>query len=102
MRATLIYGAGDIRVENVPDPVLREPTDAVVRVVASCTRTRHRGHVRSADVDRDVTFVVDTDPTLGDRIDAAYRAKYHRYGANIVGGVVNPQSRQSTIKLLPR
>ena len=36
MRATLIYGAGDIQVENVPDPVLREPTDAIVRVVRSC------------------------------------------------------------------
>ncbi|MFI6600214.1 zinc-dependent alcohol dehydrogenase family protein [Nonomuraea sp. NPDC050536] len=36
MRATLIYGAGDVRVETVPDPVLREPTDAVVRVVRSC------------------------------------------------------------------
>ncbi|MFI9181740.1 zinc-binding dehydrogenase [Streptomyces goshikiensis] len=36
MRATLIYGAGDIRVENVPDPVLREPTDALVRVLRSC------------------------------------------------------------------
>jgi threonine dehydrogenase-like Zn-dependent dehydrogenase len=33
MRATLIYGAGDVRVEDVPDPVLREPTDAVVRVL---------------------------------------------------------------------
>ncbi|MYT19116.1 alcohol dehydrogenase catalytic domain-containing protein, partial [Streptomyces sp. SID7760] len=36
MRATLIYGAGDIRVENVPDPVLHEGTDAVVRVLRSC------------------------------------------------------------------
>jgi threonine dehydrogenase-like Zn-dependent dehydrogenase len=36
MRATLIYGAGDVRVEHVPDPVLREPTDALVRVVRSC------------------------------------------------------------------
>ncbi|WP_020668346.1 zinc-dependent alcohol dehydrogenase family protein [Amycolatopsis nigrescens] len=36
MRATLIYGAGDVRVEEVPDPVLREPTDALVRVVGSC------------------------------------------------------------------
>ena len=32
MRATVMYGAGDVRVEDVPDPVLREPTDAVVRV----------------------------------------------------------------------
>ena len=36
MRATLIYGAGDVRVEHVPDPKLQEPTDAVVRVVRSC------------------------------------------------------------------
>jgi threonine dehydrogenase-like Zn-dependent dehydrogenase len=36
MRATLIYGAGDVRVETVPDPKLREPTDAVVRVLRSC------------------------------------------------------------------
>lgn len=31
-----MYGAGDVRVENVPDPILREPTDAVVRVLRSC------------------------------------------------------------------
>lgn len=36
MRATLIYGAGDVRVEDVPDPVLHEPTDALVRVLRSC------------------------------------------------------------------
>jgi hypothetical protein len=36
MRATLMYGAGDVRVEDVPDPVLREPADAVVRVLRSC------------------------------------------------------------------
>lgn len=36
MRATLLYGPGDIRVGDVPDPVLREPTDALVRVTHSC------------------------------------------------------------------
>jgi threonine dehydrogenase-like Zn-dependent dehydrogenase len=36
MRATVMYGAGDVRVEDVPDPVLEEPTDAVVRVLRSC------------------------------------------------------------------
>ncbi|WP_433472358.1 alcohol dehydrogenase catalytic domain-containing protein [Spirillospora sp. CA-142024] len=36
MRATFMYGAGDVRVETVPDPVLRQPTDALVRVVTSC------------------------------------------------------------------
>jgi threonine dehydrogenase-like Zn-dependent dehydrogenase len=33
MRATVIYGAGDVRVESVPDPVIAEPSDAVVRVL---------------------------------------------------------------------
>lgn len=33
MRATLIYGAGDIRVEDVADPELVEPTDALVRII---------------------------------------------------------------------
>jgi threonine dehydrogenase-like Zn-dependent dehydrogenase len=36
MRATLIYGAGDVRVETVPDPKLQTATDAVVRILRSC------------------------------------------------------------------
>ena len=36
MLATVIHGPRDIRVEEVPDPVLHRPTDAVVRIVASC------------------------------------------------------------------
>ena len=32
MRATVMYGAGDVRVETVPDARLIEPTDAVVAV----------------------------------------------------------------------
>jgi threonine dehydrogenase-like Zn-dependent dehydrogenase len=32
MRATVMYGAGDVRVETVPDARLIEPTDAVVTV----------------------------------------------------------------------
>jgi hypothetical protein len=36
MRATVMYGAGDVHVENVPDPAVIEPTDAVVRVTFAC------------------------------------------------------------------
>ena len=36
MRATFIYGAGDVRVVTVPDPVVQQPTDALVRVVRAC------------------------------------------------------------------
>ncbi len=32
MRATVMHGAGDVRIEDVPDPSIVEPTDAVVRV----------------------------------------------------------------------
>jgi threonine dehydrogenase-like Zn-dependent dehydrogenase len=35
MRATVMYSAGDVRLEDVPDATVRQPTDAVVRVVAS-------------------------------------------------------------------
>lgn len=36
MRATTIHGPRDIRVSEVPDPVIQAPTDAIVRVVAGC------------------------------------------------------------------
>lgn len=36
MRATVIYGERDIRLEKVPDPVLSTGGDAIVRVVAAC------------------------------------------------------------------
>jgi threonine dehydrogenase-like Zn-dependent dehydrogenase len=36
MRATVMFGAGDVRIEDVPDAGLVEPTDAVVRVTHAC------------------------------------------------------------------
>jgi len=36
MRATMMYAAGDVRVESVPDATLVEATDAVVRVTRAC------------------------------------------------------------------
>lgn len=36
MRATFMYGAGDVRVEEVADPTIVEPTDAIVRVTLAC------------------------------------------------------------------
>jgi Uncharacterized protein conserved in bacteria (DUF2255) len=62
---------------------------------------RHPGHISAGGVDKDVTFA-DADPDLNDQIDAAYRDKYRRYGERIIGGVVNPEARAATIKLVPR
>ncbi|HWJ70714.1 MAG TPA: alcohol dehydrogenase catalytic domain-containing protein [Sphingobium sp.] len=36
MRATLMYAAHDVRVENVPDARLEQPTDALIRVTRAC------------------------------------------------------------------
>ncbi|GAA3703611.1 zinc-dependent alcohol dehydrogenase family protein [Arthrobacter ginkgonis] len=36
MRATYMFGAGDVRVIDVPDPVIERPTDAIVRIVRAC------------------------------------------------------------------
>jgi threonine dehydrogenase-like Zn-dependent dehydrogenase len=51
MRATLLYGAGDVRVENVPDSVIKHPTDALVRITASCIcgSDLHPYHSKTAD-----------------------------------------------------
>jgi threonine dehydrogenase-like Zn-dependent dehydrogenase len=36
MRATVMFAAGDVRIEDVPDPSIVEPTDAIVRVTRAC------------------------------------------------------------------
>jgi threonine dehydrogenase-like Zn-dependent dehydrogenase len=36
MKATVMYAAGDVRVERVPDPKLAQPTDVLVRVTKAC------------------------------------------------------------------
>jgi len=36
VRATIMYGAGDVRVEDVPDASIAEPTDALLRVTRAC------------------------------------------------------------------
>jgi threonine dehydrogenase-like Zn-dependent dehydrogenase len=36
MKATVMYGAGDVRIRTVPDARLAEPTDALVRVTRAC------------------------------------------------------------------
>lgn len=51
MRATVMYSAGDVRVENVADSVIKLPTDALVRITASCIcgSDLHPYHQMTAD-----------------------------------------------------
>jgi hypothetical protein len=41
-------------------------------------------------------------PDAQDDIDAAYHAKYDRYGPRIVGSVTGPDARHVTVRLVPR
>lgn len=65
------------------------------------TQTRHAGHIRAGGVDKNVTFVEESDPGINDQIDAAYLTKYGRY-PQYVAPMVTPEVRAATIKLLPR
>ncbi len=64
-------------------------------------QTRREGHVRAGGVEKDVTFVEETDPGINDKIDAAYLAKYRRY-PQYVAPMVTPKVRAATIRLVPR
>ena len=59
------------------------------------------GRIRARGVERDVTFA-EAAADAQAAIDAAYHAKYDRYGPKIVGSVVGPQAEAVTIRLVPR
>jgi len=63
---------------------------------------RHEGRIRAGGIEKDVTFVEENDPGINDQIDAVYRTKYRRYGAQYVDAMVAAEARATTIKLVPR
>jgi hypothetical protein len=66
------------------------------RAVASGT-----GRIRAGRAERDVSFAHAAAEDQ-DNIDAAYHAKYDRYGPQIVGSVTGPGARPVTIRLVPQ
>ncbi|WP_232796723.1 alcohol dehydrogenase catalytic domain-containing protein [Kyrpidia spormannii] len=36
MKGTVMYAPGDVRFEDLPDPIIQKPTDAILRIVATC------------------------------------------------------------------
>ena len=66
------------------------------------TQSRHEGHIRAGGVEKDVSFVEESDPDINEQIDAAYRTKYRRYAASIINSVLTAEARAATIKLVPR
>jgi hypothetical protein len=65
------------------------------------TQVRHEGHIQAGGVDKDVTFVEETDPEINNQLDSAYLSKYRRY-PQYVAPMVVPEARAATIKLMPR
>lgn len=58
------------------------------------------GRIRAGGVELDVTFEAPANEAHA-RIDAAYHAKYDRYGAQIVGSVVGAHAAPGTLRLVP-
>ena len=48
-----MHAAGDVRIEDVPDPTLVEPTDAIVRVTRACMCRQRPVAVRADATERD-------------------------------------------------
>jgi hypothetical protein len=89
--------------------VVRVGDDLYVRSVYGRTsawfrgiQTRYKGHIRAGGVDKDVTFVEESDPNMQDQIDSAYRTKYRRYAGSSVNSTLTAEARSATIKLVPQ
>lgn len=65
------------------------------------TQRTHEGWISAGGIEKDVIFK-DAGHQLDQEIDAAYRAKYGRYGARYVDPVTTDESHATTIRLLPR
>ncbi len=113
-----IGGADELLIQSLrQDGTLRKPvTIWVVRVgddlfVRSAygespgwlrgTRERHEGRISAGGLEKDVSFAP-AEPEAADAIDAAYREKYRRHGAQYVASVVSPEARATSIRLVPR
>jgi hypothetical protein len=59
------------------------------------------GRIRAGGVERDVTFEQPA-PEVAGEVSAAYRTKYDRYGAAMVGTVVSAEAVRSTLRVVPR
>ena len=62
------------------------------------------GRIRAGGIERDVTFtpVSELDAAAQAAVDAAYHAKYDRYGPQIVGTVTGAHAAPVTLRLVPQ
>jgi hypothetical protein len=62
------------------------------------------GRIRAGGIERDVTFTLasELDAATQLAVDAAYHAKYDRYGPQIVGTVTGAHAEAVTLRLVPQ
>jgi len=92
----------------VPIWVVRVNNDLYVRSYKGqngawfrAAQASHAGRIRAGGVEKDVAFGEETEPSINDQIDAAYRTKYGRY-PQYVAPMVTTETRATTLKLVPR
>ena len=87
--------------------VVRVDDDLYVRSAGGPDRPWYRhtiatgtGRIRAGGIDVDTTFIDATTDAPHEAIDAAYHAKYDRYGAGPVSHVTGPGAHPVTIRLV--
>ena len=86
--------------------VVRAGNDLYVRSAGGPERPWYRaavasraGRIQAGGVDAEVEFAAAA-PGANQEIDAAYHAKYDRYGPSIIGHVTGPAAHAVTIRLI--
>jgi len=114
-----IAAADELQIASLrPDATLSKPvTIWVVRIGADlyirsykgrggswfrAAQAHRAGRIRAGGVEKEVTFVDETDPGINDEIDAAYRTKYRGYSGQYVDPMVAAEARGTSTKLVPR
>jgi hypothetical protein len=107
LRVTSLRNDGTLR-PYVTIWVVRAGDDLYIRSAYGADNPWYRrakasgeGRVKAGGVERDVTFAA-APPEAHAAIDAAYHAKYDRYGPAIVGTVVGENAMTTTFRLIPR
>ena len=106
MRATVMYGAGDVRVENVPDAQIIKPTDALVRVTRACICGSDLWPYKSMEptesgvvMGHEAVGVVES---VGSEVRTRQAGRPRRHAVRVVGRLMRVLPRRATDLVRPR
>ena len=84
-------GSVRIRVVRVGDDLYVRSVNGHSAIWFRGAQDRHEAHIQAGGVEKGVSLVGMSD--VNDEVDAAYRAKYRRYAASSVNGVLTSEAR---------